>query len=771
MPNETCEELQVDACVINQGGDYQGDKSTCASGLCEQIECAIDSDCDDGNACNGEEMCVANICQNGPPPDGAPCDDGDACITGEICTGGVCGGGSAVLCPDPNTDDCEFPVCDPAGAEGNCLGTDNETDGTGCDDGNACNTGETCTGGVCGGGSAVLCPDPNTDDCEFPVCDPGGAEDNCLGTDNETDGTGCDDGLFCDGTETCTAGMCGNSTGDPCAGGAECNASCNEDADNCFDPDGTNCGDGATQCSGQDTCDGAGGCQDNHEQNGTLCDDQDACTENDQCTTGNCGGTAVDCTGVGDQCNTASCDPAGADGNCDILTQEPDGTPCDDQDACTESDICTSGVCGGAAVDCTGAGDQCNTASCDPAGAEGNCDILTPKPDGTLCDDQDDCTENDQCTAGLCGGAPIMPCCGNGIIEGDEQCDPPDGKTCDENCQPFPTGACCKITGNCEEAISENACNAAGGTYQGNGSICEPDLCPPCIPNPGAAQNDCCADAIPIFTGLTGFNTTNSNTDGPSHFLVCEFDGQTYHDIWYHYTADCTAATIITTCEDLGGSADYDTDLVVYDSCDCDNLILLGCDDDDANNPCGAIPNFHSTITVPMVAGSCYLIRVGGWDDKDQGVGTLLIDPQCGACCQGDTCIDSQDSQECTDAGGAFQGVGSACVVGGGDIDCTITGACCTTGGGCAQMTSQGCAEQSGDYQGDGIACDPDPCGCGDCPTDVNDDGETGPFDLAFLLGNWGPFGPDAQCLDANFDDIIGPFDLAFLLGNWGPCQ
>ncbi len=92
-------------------------------------------------------------------------------------------------------------------------------------------------------------------------------------------------------------------------------------------------------------------------------------------------------------------------------------------------------------------------------------------------------------------------------------------------------------------------------------------------------------------------------------------------------------------------------------------------------------------------------------------------------------------------------------------------------GGGCAQMTSQGCAEQSGDYQGDGTSCDPDPCVCGDCPTDVNDDGETGPFDLAFLLGNWGPFGPDAQCLDANFDDIIGPFDLAFLLGNWGLCQ
>ena len=59
---------------------------------------------------------------------------------------------------------------------------------------------------------------------------------------------------------------------------------------------------------------------------------------------------------------------------------------------------------------------------------------------------------------------------------------------------------------------------------------------------------------------------------------------------------------------------------------------------------------------------------------------------------------------------------------------------------------------------------------CGPCPTDVNASGDTGPFDLAFLLGNWGPVGPDSFCLDANEDGIIGPFDLAVLLGAWGAC-
>ncbi len=58
---------------------------------------------------------------------------------------------------------------------------------------------------------------------------------------------------------------------------------------------------------------------------------------------------------------------------------------------------------------------------------------------------------------------------------------------------------------------------------------------------------------------------------------------------------------------------------------------------------------------------------------------------------------------------------------------------------------------------------------CGSCPTDTDDDGETGAFDLAVLLGNWGPV--DAgECLDNDTSGSINAFDLAVLLGNWGPC-
>ena len=55
------------------------------------------------------------------------------------------------------------------------------------------------------------------------------------------------------------------------------------------------------------------------------------------------------------------------------------------------------------------------------------------------------------------------------------------------------------------------------------------------------------------------------------------------------------------------------------------------------------------------------------------------------------------------------------------------------------------------------------------CSADLDGDGDVGAFDLAQLLGVWGPC-PDCP---ADFDDSgdVGPFDLAQLLGAWGPCS
>ena len=174
--------------------------------------------------------------------------------------------------------------------------------------------------------------------------------------------------------------------------------------------------------------------------------------------------------------------------------------------------------------------------------------------------------------------------------------------------------------------------------------------------------NDNCTDAIEIFNGPTDYDTTGANTDGPQH-PPCQFDGQTYHDIWYHYTANFTGLLTVSTCNEDGGNGNYNTDLVIYNGCDCSDLILMGCNDD-ASGPCSGGNPFLSRKVVPVVTGKCYLIRVGGFNPGAQGTGTvsLVKSEGPGACClPAGSCIDVENSEACAAAGGTFQGAGSTC--------------------------------------------------------------------------------------------------------------
>ena len=60
-------------------------------------------------------------------------------------------------------------------------------------------------GTACGDSADTDCTDPDT-------CDGAGV---CL-DNHETDGTGCDDDVFCNGADTCSGGECNNHAGDPC---------------------------------------------------------------------------------------------------------------------------------------------------------------------------------------------------------------------------------------------------------------------------------------------------------------------------------------------------------------------------------------------------------------------------------------------------------------------------------------------------------------------------------------------------------------------------
>ncbi|MCH8881158.1 MAG: endonuclease [Planctomycetes bacterium] len=55
------------------------------------------------------------------------------------------------------------------------------------------------------------------------------------------------------------------------------------------------------------------------------------------------------------------------------------------------------------------------------------------------------------------------------------------------------------------------------------------------------------------------------------------------------------------------------------------------------------------------------------------------------------------------------------------------------------------------------------------CPQDLDGDGQVEAFDLAILLGSWGPC--EGCPTDFNGDGDVNAADLAILLGAWGACE
>jgi hypothetical protein len=187
-----------------------------------------------------------------------------------------------------------------------------------CDDGAYCNGSETCPAGQCVPGTA-----PCVEDTVFcngsEFCDE--AADAC-----EHSGDPCsDDGAFCNGTESCDEinDAC-NHSGSPCADdGAFCNGSefCDEANDAC-EHTGDPCSDDGAFCNGSEFCDEPG---DACDRTGNPCADDGAfCNGNEYCDEGGdaCLHTGDPCSDDGVFCNgTEYCDEGG-----DACDQT--GTPC-----------------------------------------------------------------------------------------------------------------------------------------------------------------------------------------------------------------------------------------------------------------------------------------------------------------------------------------------------------------------------------------------------------------------------------------------------------
>lgn len=208
------------------------------------------------------------------------------------------------------------------------------------------------------------CNDSNP--CTDDTC----ASGTCVFTNDNTNT--CDDSLYCNGVETCSAGVCGHA-GDPCTPPCE---TCTEATDSCdvtLDADS----DGGIS----DACVG-----------GTDCNDADpdinAAAIEGPAAVGSCtDGKDNDCDLTTD----------GADAGCASGDECNDPTDCDDDDACT-TETCVAGACGHVAVVC----DDSNGCTDDSCVSLTGCIYAN---NTAACDDGLYCTDPDACSGGSCTGA------------------------------------------------------------------------------------------------------------------------------------------------------------------------------------------------------------------------------------------------------------------------------------------------------------------------------------------------------------------------------
>jgi hypothetical protein len=176
-----------------------------ANGTCVAT---VDVDCSTPVGCYGAGTCDLNNgqCINRPfLAAGTPCDDSNGCTPTSVCDGaGTCVANTTTTCTALNTCHRVGTCISYNSSYGACTNP-LVLDGFACSP-DACTIGATCSGGLCLGGSVLLCPG---DQCNDPL----GSCNVITGCYNPVpDGTACNDGNACTQDSTCTAGVCGLGT-------------------------------------------------------------------------------------------------------------------------------------------------------------------------------------------------------------------------------------------------------------------------------------------------------------------------------------------------------------------------------------------------------------------------------------------------------------------------------------------------------------------------------------------------------------------------------
>ena len=395
----------------------------------------------------------------------------DECTLGEI----ECSGASLQECADLNLDGCTEwgpPITCPDGQtcnENKCEAIDECTD--------ECSENE-CSELVfheCGQFDRDSCLDrsPGTSCVSTDACIEGSCSfEGCTQlpkTCNTPDGTTCIDSMTLrvfDAEGSCSEGECSYTSRDI-------------DCPNCAVIDGQpNCDPcrmiscdrppEPTQCyQPVGTC-SEGACSYEHE-NGAGCNDNDPCTENDLCREGTCAGAVIRCDLIPESiCADAST----------LRVYSAGGICARGECIFPHTDtLCPSGCNETGGAHCI---DPCEGVSCNRPPSphecyqsvgtcnEGSCSY--GYANGSSCDDDDDCTTNDSCNRGHCAGTSMI-------------CDDVPEPTCADSrtLRTFRAGGACR-DGQCQfpfdDTLCEGRCENVGGA-QCVGTcpeVCEPEL-------------------------------------------------------------------------------------------------------------------------------------------------------------------------------------------------------------------------------------------------------------------------------------------------------
>jgi hypothetical protein len=771
----------TDTCVVGSGCTHtprpgacdDGDACTiadqCNNGVCGGVA----RTCSDNNACNGEETCnpatgcvpgTPLVCRNGDYCDGVEtcnpalgcvpgipvdCDDGDPC-TADSCDEAA---DQCVWVFEPSLEGCNAAPCTPETLEADCE-----------DDGNICTIEEcrlgycyyrrdtTCTLNVCYGD--IQCDDDDictTDTClmytacyNVPVA---GCPVDCRRTadcddDNEctdercVDGgicerfdnsNPCDDGNICTLADHCEGGECvGGSTLTCPADGDDCTLDSCQPAGGCTYPLDPACGllpcladqdcEDGNSCTAE-FCNLAGGYCQVTVRTG-LCDDGDACTVNEFCTGGVCGGglprpcdDQQPCTL--DLCNSVTgCyfqnDPTCRNQDCQT------GDDCDDGDTCT-IDTCVPFLracyntpragCGPCTTDA-----QCNDndpCTFDVCGAGRRCEHPIDVTCGaTPCDSNDDCDDEDDCTLDFCDRQqgycvnPIIPTCGEPCDSND---DCHDGDACTEDICDSSTDVCV--------IVRRPDCQYCGGPQDcQDGNFCTDDTCPDgaCrfVPNSrvcddadACTMGDVCTDGECVGRVRTCDDSNPCTADicHPLYGCLNEYDITLPGCNACFSSADCDDGDPCT--EDVCGSLicvhselPYCTRQVCVDESDCndgDACTIDACDRL-SNGACFNYPVSPCEVDIPCATDEDCADTSPCTETSCGASGFCLVVPHlpCGKQCFG--AEDCDDGAACTvdrcepDVGCVYVDNGT-CLACEDDGDCAGSGNACVLPGGCAE--------------------------------------------------------------------------------------